>query len=411
MTNELAIGSPRIHSWEGVTELKLDILAKHILLLAGQGKRTSQIALILNINRVIITQRLKTLEKYGYLNRFKAGNYTQITLNNPATALIAKEGELIAQTLPKAPVGITHPLLAKPQIPPAQPIGAPQAASQPAEQIPKRLHDLEVSFKLLSTLSPDEPPQVAIRSKQAYEEVKMAHHTDAILKNFKLKIRLYPTTVVVYAPDTQVSLESKIGEAISKSLDAVEETINDFEAKMNLKVKRLDKDTLIGKIITQHIALVNHPFAQWLRTNKMKIKVEDPDGGEPLLIFDYSHGKDELESENLINGENVMKGFTDLTLLFSKGKLDTKELPELKGMLSEMIKAIGGLQIVTQNLAQQAQSNIAFVSSHNQLIKDIDAYLVNPTVSEKMKANIHKRVKQIEQEEQQASEERKQRKL
>jgi len=240
-----------------------------------------------------------------------------------------------------------------------------------------RIHKAVFDFKLVEPIRSSQPAEVALSRGLKYKPIFMRGHTDAILLDFELKARLYPTTLTIYAEELEMPMEAKLADLIGLVYDRVEKTVWAFERIVGIRTRKLDRGMLLARLTQQHIALKDHPLAEFLRLNGTKLCIADPDGGEPLLIIDFSHGHDEVESLNVLKGEFVMNRINDLSKAVALGEFDYRQEHDL---LMGALTAIRGLaesesaiKADIQYIARNMSTHIPFMQYTLQTAKGIKA--------------------------------------
>jgi predicted transcriptional regulator len=357
----------------GKREYELDELAYKILALAGEGHPQAGIRRILNLDRVLIHNRIQTLKKYGYIIIQKEIGMNRLILT--AKGVSSLSTHIISQGR----------------------VGIGEALTSAKFKISQRPHDIQVKLKLVNALSLERARELFLTRKIKYEEVKMHNHIDFSLKgwhkeikkrnkpkevmfyNFSQNIRQYKENIVITIPSVEADMmEEELSKAMESIYDKIAIAVKEYELRTGIHTKRLDKDTIIATLVNQHIALKDHPLASILRLLREKgilpsFEVADPDGGQPLLIIDFSHGHDELETLNIENGENIIEGFKELTLSMAKGEFKAKkvleelnsgttQLEQIKEIIlgqaevnKQTAEALKGATQAIQALSQQAQ--------------------------------------------------------
>lgn len=240
--------------------MKLEGLNTLILLEISKGNAyPSKIAKALKLTTPNLSQHLNSLEKKGYLKRQKKGILVEIGLT-----------ELGMQAIKLIPVGMENTL---------------------TKPIYFRVHDIALSLKLKDSVQPSDKQTLIANSRL----VPMRNHIDLVLQEEGYKARLYPNSLTIILPDFTLPLTADLELATSSIMERLGEIVPKLEEKLNIKVIRLDKDTLKASLVNMHIALTNHKFAETINDKDEKLYVYD-DNSILRVIVDKSHGLDEYEA-------------------------------------------------------------------------------------------------------------------
>jgi biotin operon repressor len=321
---------------------KLEGINKKILEAISSEDSISQakIADYLKMSRQRINQHIKTLTKKGLLT--KKGTYYFLT---NAGALIVKV----------SPVGMDNHI---------------------AKPIYFRVHDIALSLKLKDTIEPASK-QVLIASSRL---VPMQNHIDLVLQAEGYKARLYPNSLTIILPDMVLPLTADLELATTAIMDRLEQIVPMLEARLGIKVIRLDKDTLRASLVNMHIALTNHQFAETINDKGEKLYVYD-DNNVLRVIVDKSHGLDEFEAiapAYVVEDAGALGKLTKATI---QHQFDYKHEQEL----------VRGLIEVSANNTQAIHEERQWFRHHDELTVALTKYFNIKIKEEKIKENTKQR--------------------
>lgn len=157
------------------------------------------------------------------------------------------------------------------------------------------------------------------------------------------------------------------GDEEEKIEAAQEDGVSDvsLEDRLGLKVVRIDKDTLIAKISSLHIALKDHKFAEEVneRGEKLYVYVE----GRLRVVVDKSHGFNEYEAVDSVYSIPDGSKLGDLTKATITGKFDyEKDQQLLHGVIkavSEQAKESLKTQKQVTQIAEQLNIHAPYLSA------------------------------------------------
>ena len=206
-----------------------------------------------------------------------------------------------------------------------------QPASQQASKapIPKlRLHALELGFPLLNSLGKDEPIKVLMNSGITFKQGGLKNHKSAGFTYDGFRGYLTTKTMIVYSPQIELAIEASISELITEALNLVEPFAIKMEARTGLKLRRIDKDTLIADILQSHIALKDHSVAEYIIATGNKLEVRDRITGDIRVLVDFSNEHYEYEA---VNKQHAIPDASRLARLTEKviyGEFDPDKIDE-----------------------------------------------------------------------------------
>jgi hypothetical protein len=258
--------------------------------------------------------------------------------------------------------------------------GSPPTAPTDSKKMPKpsyslRCHKHTFFFKLRTPLSPNAPPQIAMSSRLAYRPITgMRGHTDASLLDYSPPARLYPNGLLVYVEEVELPPTATMSELLAQSYERAGAIAADFEARSGQPIKRLTKDAFLATVEQQHIALRGTPISEWFREHGATLLIPDPDGGEPLLFIDFSHGNGEDETANVQKGEFVIQRVKDLLDATANGKFDYGKdqamLHEVIGRMAYFMAAFEKHEAGYVSFEHQMASFTALLTQFGELMKE-----------------------------------------
>jgi DNA-binding Lrp family transcriptional regulator len=219
---------------------KPDKKAYDITILACSGDTQIQIAKELNMTESAVSQRINTLQKYGYLIKNKSGVINTFGLAPLGIALVTEMARRGMQPLCKTDFESNEQFV--------------------------RIHNVEARYDVKTSLRPSKPPLVLSTAKIEYKLVGLKNHSSVLFVHKKHTVMLTPTSLIVYGQDI-VGKSTELNELYLEALDAADSIALDLEAKLGIKLKRLDKNTLIKHLIKLHIALIDNPIAKLINDN------------------------------------------------------------------------------------------------------------------------------------------------
>lgn len=134
-----------------------------------------------------------------------------------------------------------------------------------------------------------------------------------------------------------------------------EELVKEFQAEYNV---RLQVPSFSQQVVSQHHALVNDPFAKWLRSKNITYS----DG---LFDVDSSTGRDELEFTDKENAVADWTRYND----FIKDVITAPEQVRLSDVMDRMQKIEANLERATETLANVVRSQEASVKMLELLLQ------------------------------------------
>src|SRR5271157_3060818 len=249
--------------------------------------------------------------------------------------------------------------------------------SKQAQPYTARLHKHTFLFKLLSPISKD-TSEVMMSSRLKIAPIRgMRGHIDTKIMDYTPPARLYPNGLLVYITDVEMPAEASISDLLAISYEKASMIASDFEMRSGLNLKRLTKDAFIATIRQQHIALVHTLILEWFREHHESLTIPDPDGGEPLLVIDFSHGTGELETLNVEKGEFVMGRAKALLDATAKGEFDYRD--------------VAGLKEVANIILENQASQLKWFEHHDALTVNLNT-LVAQLIKERRPAGRQRRL-------------------
>ena len=213
---------------------KLDEKACNILLSATEGHTQIQIAKELSMTESAVSQRINTLQRYEYLIKEKSGIINTFGLTPLGLAVVQEMARRGINALTE------HSKNYDPLI---------------------RIHNLETKYDILTSLSPSEPLQILSTSKIEYQLINLKNQSSVLFVYNKHTAMLTPSSLIIYGQDV-VGNYTELHRLWLEAMEDIDNIALSLEAKLNIKLKRLDKDTLIKYVIKLHAALVDNPIAK-----------------------------------------------------------------------------------------------------------------------------------------------------
>lgn len=154
------------------------------------------------------------------------------------------------------------------------------------------------------------------------------------------------------------SIEEQAIEVLASLQDEVEKVENRLhEVIPSLKIRRLDKNVLDGKIMSMEFAFENHPVSEFLESRNHHLLSKYPADGKLRIITDKSNGSGELETVHpalsLQDMENLRKGTAFMA------EHDLEQI--ITQMLSE-IQREGALNVALRNQTVKTNSRVRELS-------------------------------------------------
>ena len=219
---------------------KLDEKACNILLSTVEGHTQIQIAKELSMTESAVSQRINTLQRYEYLIKEKSGIINTFGLTPLGLAVVQEMARRGINALTE------HSKNYDPLI---------------------RIHNLETKYDILTSLSPSEPLQISSTSKIEYRLINLKNQSSVLFVYNKHTAMLTPSSLIIYGQEV-VGNYTELHRLWLKAMEDIDNIALSLEAKLNIKLKRLDKDTLIKYVIKLHVALVDNPIAKLLNDVK-----------------------------------------------------------------------------------------------------------------------------------------------
>ncbi len=214
---------------------KLDEKACNILLSAVEGYTQIQIAKELSMTESAVSQRINTLQRYEYLIKEKSGIINTFGL----TPL----GFAVVQEMARRGINASNSNNSKPN------------------EMFARVHNIQAKYDILTSLSPSEPLQILSASKIEYRLINLKNQSSVLFVYNKHTAMLTPSSLIIYGQDV-VGNYTELHRLWLEAMEDIDNIALSLEAKLNIKLKRLDKDTLIKYVIKLHVALVDNPIAK-----------------------------------------------------------------------------------------------------------------------------------------------------
>ena len=243
----------------------LTIKQLKILEMLGRGLYPSQIAKQKGVSKQALSSSVSKLLKTGYVELQYRSSFKQFTLTLKGIQALKSTSTSSYQT------GLTSPLS-------------------------YRIHDLWITMDLIEPIDNDTTKLIASKGI-AYKPLSLANHTDSYFQVDSYEARLNPRSLQVHIPDLDgVPLQTDLLAITLEAYSRLDTFMSKIEHMLDIKVKRMDKNTFVARISSLHIALVNHKFAEEVneRGEKLFVFVD----GELRVKVDKSHGLNEYEAVN-----------------------------------------------------------------------------------------------------------------
>ena len=222
-----------------------------------------------------------------------------------------------------------------------------------------RIHDFWVTLELIESIGNDTTKLIASKGV-TYEPLSLANHTDSYFQIYGYEARLNPKSLQIHIPDIDgLPLETDLQAIILKAYARLDTFLAKLEAKLSIRVKRIDKDTFVARISQLHIALVNHSFAEKVneRGEKLNVYVD----GELRMIVDKSHGFNEIES---VNSDHAIEDSQKLDKLTSAVITDKFDYEKDQALLHTTITLV-------DNLAHKLDFYATNIEAHAEAVKKL----------------------------------------
>ncbi len=221
-----------------------------------------------------------------------------------------------------------------------------------------RIHDLWLTFKLKDEVGNDTTSLLLSKGLKR-RELKLNHHTDSYFVMDGYEARLNPGSLELHLEDLDhLSLDADLRQATLDLLAKAETALLKLEARLGIKVIRIDKDTIIAKISQLHIALRDHKFAETVndRGEKLYVYVD----GELRVIVDHSHGLHEYEAIHRSFAIDDAQRLGKLTKGTITGAFDYEKdhelLHQVIAIQTEIVNSIGKqTEVNTKQIGQLAE--------------------------------------------------------
>ena len=277
--------------------------SEHILELLKEGKYPTQIALSLSLSLATISYHIKQM--------CSKSEVQQITYSSTKEYRLTDKGlERLRRALEDT---------------------ASVSKSNPLTSQKLRIHSLALAFPLRNKLSPAQPAMMLqskglMTKRSGLKNQESAYMQDGLLT---------PSSLILYLPEVEASINEDPRLAIAPYINLAITKAVDYEAKLEISLKRLDKWTLAGSIIMNHNANTNNSIAKKVLERLDKFEVKD-ENDKVRLIVDNSNGIPEFESVDAQNGIIDQTKAQDFYLALLQGHFDYREVHKI---LAEMLQA------------------------------------------------------------------------
>ena len=295
----------------------------HLSILEGlsNGKSIRKIAAFLEMNHSTIIRHCKQLEKRGFISR-------QVRSN-----------QVFFSILPEGISIMHHPL--------RNPLTGKRNNAPPPDKV-IRLHRRQIKFDLVNAVS--NPEVISFKdhpSKIVHMGPRDAPTWDKNIIQFENFTAVLTTKSLIitgiqrYLKSSE-NIEVQEADVMAEVMpfaEQVEEKIRRIHK--DFRLKRVDRGTLSGKIISREFAYEHHPIAETAK--HMRI---DADDGKPRIIVDQSKGYPELETVHKETSAEDMETLRKNTKILATNSLEDalKGLTMQVSVVTELTKHIATTQ-------------------------------------------------------------------
>ena len=248
-----------------------DDIALKILRKIGEGNTyQAKIAEDLRISAPRLNQRIKTLERKGYIRREVKDAFVALYLTDLGIKAISEE----ARVLP-------DPLIR----------GLTKRKFQRLNQ-----HKWALKFGLLTPQQPDMPAKILQRERIAYNDANLLNQDSGTFVWEDIQAMLTPESLIIHYPEDAYR-DSGYNPYIFK-LELAPKLFKyalRLEQRLGVKLKRTEKGTLEAEIMTSHLANEGDWGAESLPQRKRIISYDEKDG-KARFGFEFSDGIPEAEA-------------------------------------------------------------------------------------------------------------------
>jgi DNA-binding MarR family transcriptional regulator len=248
-----------------------DDIALKILRKIGEGNTyQAKIAEDLRISAPRLNQRIKTLERKGYIRREVKDAFVALYLTDLGIKAISEE----ARVLP-------DPLIR----------GLTKRKFQRLNQ-----HKWALKFSLLTPQQPDMPAKILQRERIAYNDANLLNQDSGTFVWEDIQAMLTPESLIIHYPEDAYR-DSGYNPYIFK-LELAPKLFKyalRLEQRLSIKLKRTEKGTLEAEIMTSHLANEGDWGAESLPQRKRIISYDEKDG-KARFGFEFSDGIPEAEA-------------------------------------------------------------------------------------------------------------------
>ena len=222
---------------------KLDEIAKNILILVGQLYIEKQIAVVLGLDKVIISQRTNTLQKYGYLIKERKGTIVELMLTQKGMFEVAKKARIGSNSLTSNDIinETYDPVI--------------------------RIHNIQLGCDLLNKLKPREPSLFLTKTKFHYKPMCLNNHTEV---SFQYRDKLNGMLTCDSLLLLKREVFGRYSELLMQFCDILNDMQSDFEkleSELGIKLKR-NKNILCFRILKMEVAFTDNPLAKSINNDK-----------------------------------------------------------------------------------------------------------------------------------------------